>query len=92
MLSRSFPFVFLDRHLDSRYNRERACFGGVAQWSECLPVTQEAAGSSPVIPAPSKRDFGMSQRIILWDIVFETLFLRHCFWDTASILQGTRCR
>ena len=23
--------------------------GGVAQWLECLPVTQEVAGSSPVI-------------------------------------------
>ena len=26
---------------------------GVAQWLECLPVTQDAAGSSPVIRAIS---------------------------------------
>ena len=24
-------------------------YAGVAQWLECLPVTQEVAGSSPVI-------------------------------------------
>ncbi len=47
--------IDVDRAVTREYPAKFKYRGGVAQWSECLPVTQEAAGSSPVIPVIEPR-------------------------------------